>query len=124
MVTFRALDLECMNYRLTEVYQRTSFLLEKVEEYDQQLASQLKDAIWTQVLQAFAQRMGRCWSSDSRSKCRCSRYGYRLQEPKQEWCLSVQTAIGVQPVTVGQEWSDQSPRDPGSVLFAGYIVLC
>jgi hypothetical protein len=44
-----------MNYRLTEVDQRTSFLLDKVEEYDQQLASQLKDAIWTQVLQAFAQ---------------------------------------------------------------------
>ena len=57
-VTFRPLDLEGMNYRLTEVDQRTSFLLEKVEEYDQQLASQLKDAIWTQVLQAFAQATG------------------------------------------------------------------
>ena len=58
MVTFRTLDLERMNYRLTEVDQRTSFLLEKVEEYDQQLALQLKDAIWTQVLQAFAQATG------------------------------------------------------------------
>jgi hypothetical protein len=58
VVTFRPLDLERMNYRLTEVDQRTSFLLDKVEEYDQQLASQLKDAIWTQVLQAFAQATG------------------------------------------------------------------